>query len=60
MIYLTTRQYIKEHKTKQGVTIHSYVIPADDVIGKSVSDSENAVVEAMQNEFNNILDEIWG
>lgn len=60
MIYLTTRQYIKEHKTKQGVTIHSYVIPADDVIGKSVSNSENAVVEAMQNEFNNILDEIWG
>ncbi len=60
MIYLTTRQYVKEHKTKKGITIRSYVIPADDVIGKAVAASENAVVEAMQNEFDNILNGIWG
>ncbi len=60
MIYLTTRQYVKEHKTNNGITIRSYVIPADDVIGKAVASSENAVIDAMQSEFNNILDEIWG
>ena len=59
MIYLTNRQFIKEHKNKNGVTIKEYVIPADDVIGKAVTMSENQVVDAMQKEFENILDSIW-
>ena len=59
MIYLTNRQFIKAHKNKNGVTIKEYVIPADDVIGKAVTMSESQVVDAMQKEFENILDSIW-
>ena len=59
MIYLTTRQYIKKRKTKNGVITLSYVIPADDVIGKAIAASERAVTAAMQTEFDNILTGIW-
>ena len=58
MIYLTNRQFIKEHKNKNGVTIKEYVIPADDVIGKAVTMSESQVVDAMQKEFENIFHSI--
>ena len=60
MIYLTTRQYIRERKTKNGKILVDYAIPADDVIGKSVAYSESAVITAMEDEFNRILDGIWG
>ena len=59
MIYLTTRQFVKKRKTKDGGTVCSYVIPADDVIGKAVAASENAVMNAMEAEFDRILSEIW-
>lgn len=59
MIYLTTRQYIKKRKTKNGTIQLSYAIPEDDVIGKAIAASERAVVNAMQAEFENILNDIW-
>lgn len=59
MIYLTTRQYIKKRKTKNGTIKLSYAIPEDDVIGKAVAASERAVTNAMQAEFENILNDIW-
>ena len=59
MIYLTTRQYIKKRKTKNGTIKLSYAIPEDDVIGKAVAASERAVTNAMQAEFDNILNDIW-
>lgn len=59
MIYLTTRQYIKKRKTKNGTIQLSYAIPEDDVIGKAIVASERAVINAMQAEFENILNDIW-
>lgn len=59
MIYLTTRQYIKKRKTKNGTIQLSYAIPEDDVIGKAIAASERAVINAMQAEFENILNDIW-
>lgn len=59
MVYLTTRQYIKKRKTKNGTIQLSYAIPEDDVIGKAIAASERAVVNAMQAEFENILNDIW-
>lgn len=59
MIYLTTRQFVKERKTKNGKIIRNYVIPADDVIGKAVALSETAVISAMESEFEKLMDEIW-
>lgn len=59
MIYLTTRQYIKKRKTKNGTIQLSYAIPEDDVIGEAIAASERAVVNAMQAEFENILNDIW-
>lgn len=59
MVYLTTRKYIKKRKTKNGTIQLSYAIPEDDVIGKAIAASERAVVNAMQAEFENILNDIW-
>lgn len=59
MIFLIQREYVKERKLKNGKTIKSYVIPADDVISKAVSNSENAVLNAMQAAFDQELGRIW-
>lgn len=59
MIFLTNRQFVAERKTKDGKTIRSYVIPADDVIGKTIEKIEPMVMYAMQTKFNEALDEIW-
>lgn len=59
MIFLVQREYVKERKLKNGKTIKSYVIPADDVISAAVSKSETTVVDAMQAAFDRELGRIW-
>lgn len=48
MIYLTTRQYIRNGRLPNGAHTHNYAIPADDVITKAVRACEDSVIEAMQ------------
>lgn len=58
MIYLINREYIRERNgepLKKG-----YAIPAYDVISDAIRASEPSIYSAMENEFNEILDEIWG
>lgn len=52
MIYLTTRQYIRRGRLPNGASVHSYAIPADDVITKAVRECEDSVIAAMQTAFN--------
>lgn len=59
MIYLINREYIRKRKTKSGKVIREYVIPADDVIGKAISQCEKAVIQAMQDAFNREIEKIW-
>lgn len=59
MVYLINREYIRKRKTKSGKVIREYVIPADDVIGKAISQCEKAAIQAMQDAFNKELEKIW-
>lgn len=59
MIYLINREYIRRRKTKSGKVIKEYVIPADDVIGAAVDKCEKAVLDAMQEAFNEEMSKIW-
>lgn len=59
MIYLINREYIRKRKTKSGKLIREYVIPADDVIGETISQCEKSVVQAMQDAFNREMERIW-
>ena len=52
MIYLTTRQYIRNGRLPNGAHTHNYAIPADDVITKAVLECEDYVIDAMQTAFN--------
>lgn len=52
MIYLTTRQYIRNGRLPNGAHTHNYAIPADDVITKAVRECEDSVITAMQTAFN--------
>lgn len=52
MIYLTTRQYIRNGRLPNGARTHNYAIPADDVITKAVRECEDSVIAAMQTAFN--------
>ena len=52
MIYLTTRQYIRNGRLPNGAHTHNYAIPADDVITKAVLECEDYVISAMQTAFN--------
>ena len=58
MIYLINREYIRERNGKS--LKKSYAIPAYDVITDAIKASEQAIYNAMENTFNDILDEIWG
>ena len=67
MIYLINREYIRErngksvyHIDKNGKKVLGYAIPAYDVISDAIRASESSIYSAMENEFNEILDEIWG
>ena len=58
MIYLINREYIRN---RNGTPLKKgYVIPAYDVISDAIRASESSIYSAMENEFNEILDEIWG
>ena len=58
MIYLINREYIRN---RNGTPLKKgYAIPAYDVISDAIRASESSIYSAMENEFNEILDEIWG
>ena len=60
MIYLINREYIRAGRLPDGRIIErEYVIPADDVITHAVWASEKAVEDAMQAEFDRIIQEAW-
>lgn len=60
MIYLINREYIREGYLPDGRYVENdYVIPADDVILHAVWASENQVLDAMQKEFDKILEEAF-
>lgn len=58
MIYLINREYIRDRNGKP--LKKGYAIPAYDVISDAIRASEGSVYNAMENTFNDILDEIWG
>lgn len=58
MIYLINREYIRERNGKS--LKKGYAIPAYDVISDAIKASEQAIYNAMENTFNDILDELWG
>lgn len=66
MIYLINREYIRIRGGKvykrmyKGKEVIGYAIPAYDVITQAIAASENAVLNAMENEFDRALSEIWG
>ena len=66
MIYLINREYIRIRGGKvykrmyKGKEVIGYAIPAYDVITQAIAASENAVLNAMETEFDRALSEIWG
>ena len=58
MIYLINREYIRDRNGKP--LKKGYAIPAYDVISDAIRASEPSIYSAMENTFNDILDEIWG